>query len=435
MPKADHAVARRLPEGGHAGAAPARIDQLLVEHRSLRRQPAQGVLRRRGDRGERIRLRLPPEASANRSGDVRELELGLHLRPDVPRRDGRLVQLRDEPGQQRAALAQGDRRAREAEMAGRRRELRAGDGRVLAARHPGARRPEDRGCRDRGLPAAGGELRREGRLVRELGALDPVEVEGDRSAGRREAGSGNRRAHLPEGARALRTGGRRVSGSGSQSELVVHERVEPVARRGLQGAERVGAAGRSRRERATSCCAPASSCRGFSTRAPTARRSRATGSTSACTPTPATSRSGDRPPIRAGSAAIPNGRSAGPPTGASCTTALGRRGGAAVGCHRASASPGTASAGSATRPTTRSTAGPRRISARSSCCRKASRGCSCRDSSSTDRGRSTTSRPNRRCRTRCIPRRAPTPRCSPSAPSSTFSGRPTNTRSCAPPIG
>ena len=38
---------------------------------------------------------------------------------------------------------------------------------------------------DRSVPAAGGELRREGRLVRQLGALDSVEVEGGRAAGAR----------------------------------------------------------------------------------------------------------------------------------------------------------------------------------------------------------------------------------------------------------
>ena len=78
-----------------------------------------------------------------------------------------------------------------------------GDGRVLASGHPGARRHEDRGRPDRSVHAAGRQLRREGRLVRQLGPLDPVEVEGGRSAGRGEAGSGNHRADLPEGPRAL----------------------------------------------------------------------------------------------------------------------------------------------------------------------------------------------------------------------------------------
>ena len=36
---------RHVPEGGHAGPAPAAVDQLLVEHRPLHGQPAEGVLR------------------------------------------------------------------------------------------------------------------------------------------------------------------------------------------------------------------------------------------------------------------------------------------------------------------------------------------------------------------------------------------------------
>ena len=54
-----------------------------------------------------------------------------------------------------------------------------------------------------------------------------------------------------------------------------------------------------------------------------------------------------------------------------------------------------------------------RESVRSSCFPKAWRGCSCRGSSSTDRGRSTTSRSNRRSRIRCIPSTARTRPCKP----------------------
>ena len=99
-------------------------------------QPAEGLLRHRRDGGQRVRLRDASQAAAVGAGRLRELELGLHLRPHVSRRHGRVLQLRDEPGQQRPALAQGDRRAREVEVDGRRGELRAGDGVVLASRHP-----------------------------------------------------------------------------------------------------------------------------------------------------------------------------------------------------------------------------------------------------------------------------------------------------------
>ena len=78
-------------------------------------------------------------------------------------------------------LAEDGRRALEAEVAGRRRELETETATFWKApREYGGRRPlEDP---DRGVPASGGGLRREGRHLHELGALDAVEVEGARSA-------------------------------------------------------------------------------------------------------------------------------------------------------------------------------------------------------------------------------------------------------------
>ena len=54
-----------------------------------------------------------------------------------------------------------------------------------------------------------------------------------------------------------------------------------------QGDQRLGDQPTSRDDRGVVRCAPGSSCRASSIRAPTARRCRATGSTSGCTPTPA----------------------------------------------------------------------------------------------------------------------------------------------------
>ena len=71
-------------------------------------------------------------------------------------------------------------------------------------------RPEAGRREDRSVHAPGSELRGEGRLIRQFRTLDPVEVEGGRSAGRSQAGSGNRRAHLPESSRALSERGRNV---------------------------------------------------------------------------------------------------------------------------------------------------------------------------------------------------------------------------------
>ena len=69
---------------------------------------------------------------------------------------------------------------------------------------------------DRGLPASGLGLRREGRHVHELGALAAVEVEGARSARAGEDRPGDPGADLPRRARALPEGGRRAAGAGPE---------------------------------------------------------------------------------------------------------------------------------------------------------------------------------------------------------------------------
>ena len=71
-------------------------------------------------------------------------------------------------------------------------------------------RPEAGRRADRSLSAARRQLRREGRLVRQLGALDSVEVESGRPAGRCEARSGNRRPAVPQGPGSVSRRGRRV---------------------------------------------------------------------------------------------------------------------------------------------------------------------------------------------------------------------------------
>ena len=76
---------------------------------------------------------------------------------------------------------------------------------------------------------------------------------------------------------------------------------------------------------------------------------------------------------------------------------LGRRAGPAVGSAARRHRVERPALGRRYARTTRSTARPTPASARSSCCPKASRGCSCPASSSRGRGRSTTSRPSRRC--------------------------------------
>ena len=224
------------------------------------------------DQGERLRLRPPSEAAAERRRRLRELELGVHLRPHVPRRHGRLLQLRHEPGEQRPALAQGDRRAGEAEVARRRRELRAGDRGVLARRHPGARRtrsprtcrPKSSCCRRRTSPRRTASFVNSARWIQwKWKAVDPP---GDAKPDQEIIG-----AHLPRrSASSTRSEGGTFPGSGPQPELVVLEPDEPVARRGgqeINGWALEDVQGRDRRRRRARRAAAR---RGSSTRAPTA---------------------------------------------------------------------------------------------------------------------------------------------------------------------
>ena len=127
-------------------------------------------------------------------------------------------------------------------------------------------------------------------IVRQLGALDPVEVEGGRSAGRGQARSGDHRAHLPEGARALRDAkAARFPDPIRQLNWWYSNPRSPSLDEVAKEINGWAIARRSRSRPATWCCAPASSWRASSTRAPTAPRCRATGCTSGCTPMPATS--------------------------------------------------------------------------------------------------------------------------------------------------
>ena len=367
IPKADHEtldafVAAVTPKPLRDG-----VDQLLVEHRPLRRQPAQGVLRRCRHAGERLRLRAPSAAAAGRRRRLRELELGLHLRSHVPRRDGRVLQLRHEPGEQRPALAEGHRRRSsklkwlvvaenfEQETATFWRD----DIQALVDK-----KPEDVQTEVFLLPAANfaekdGSFVNSARWIQwKWKAVDPPgEAKPDqeiiariflkvRELYEREGGV------YPEPIRAL--------------NWWYFESGQSVARRGRA---RRSTAGRSadvaRRSRRRHAARRAAAARASPISAPMGRRCRATGSTSACTPTRATSRSADRPPIRAASAASRSGRSAGRPTGAFSTTAAQRTPTAGRGIRHARGSRGPARAGPATCPTSPPTARRRPASARS----------------------------------------------------------------------
>ena len=94
---------------------------------------------------------------------------------------------------------------------------------------------------DRGLPAARRRLRREGRHVHQLGALDAVEVEGDRPARPGEDRPGDPGAPLARGARPLPEGGRRAARAGAQPDWSYTNPATPDLGEVAQGDQRQGA--------------------------------------------------------------------------------------------------------------------------------------------------------------------------------------------------
>ncbi len=180
------------------------LDELLAELPEVHGLAPEIALGREGDEGERLRVRVDAEGG-------RQLFVGLRVRRHVPRhvearrRRGARPRgphhVRHEPRRDRAELAQDDRGPREAEVARRRGERRDRDRAVLEGAEGlrDAGRVEDR---DGGLPAPGRPVRREGRDVHELGALDAVEVEGSRPARSGEDGPGDPRPCRPRGRRS-----------------------------------------------------------------------------------------------------------------------------------------------------------------------------------------------------------------------------------------
>ena len=148
-------LARRVRRRDREPAA----EGLLGQRQELRRQPAQGVVGRRGDGGERLRLLLPAAAD-RRPRHVRDRDV------DAARRDRRLLPARAEPGgglgpRQDAAAGAG---APEVARGPRPQPDRVRD---VLVRRTGDRdgRAEDRRDRHRGLLLPRRRARREGRHV------------------------------------------------------------------------------------------------------------------------------------------------------------------------------------------------------------------------------------------------------------------------------
>ena len=281
---------------------------LVGELRQVHRLAAEGLLRRRGDRGERLRLRPPAE-------DHRQ---PLALPDDAARlrrRARRAVRDGPEPGGRLPALRPAAARARAPEVARGARPLRARDRDVLARRARGPlRRAAPGGHPDRGVPDAGRLARREGRALHEHAAAAAVARQGDRAARRRALGA------------------------------VVHAPPVQARPRALRGLGRPTATGRSSTSRGTTrstarsasptprpCCrrstattSPAASpCPASASSRRTARRPRAAGSTPVATRTASTRRAAATRATSTARAAgsRPSGRGRGRPTAACSTTA------------------------------------------------------------------------------------------------------------------
>ncbi len=281
---------------------------LVVALRRVHRLVAEGLVRRRGHAGERLRLRAPAEA------DRQPLAL-----PDdaarARRRARRPVRDGPEPGRRLDPLRAAAARAGRSALARRARPDRARDGPLLAglAGDP-LGRAAHRGHRDRGVPDAVRRPRREGRALHEHAAAAAVARQGDRPAGRRALGAalhGPPRAPAEGPLRGLRARARLADPPPHLGLLASRARCRsPIPRRSCA------------RSRGSRSPAGARSTASPSSR-PTAAPRAAAGSTRAASPAASTRRAGATPATsrRPAAGCRRTGAGRGPRTGGSSTTA------------------------------------------------------------------------------------------------------------------
>ena len=94
---------------------------------------------------------------------------------------------------------------------------------------PGIYQRGDEADPDHGVPAARRGVRREGRHLRQLGALAAMEERGAAAARHGETRPGNSGAHFPEGARAVQERRRQVPRSGSARDVELHRSAQSIA--------------------------------------------------------------------------------------------------------------------------------------------------------------------------------------------------------------
>ena len=250
MPKADHATLGSVPDRGDAEAAAAEFHELLVQHRSVHGQPAEGVLRCRRDASRTISAtQLHPKLPQSASGGYEnwswayifdhmfrgEMEgffsFGMNPVSNGPHSRKAIAALSklkwmvvvENFEQETSTFWRPD---------------------ILALVDL---KPEDVQTEVFMLPAANfaekdGTFVNSARWIQwKWKAVDPPgEAKPDQEIV----------ARIFLKVRELyRARGRNVPRTDPQPELVVHQRREPIARRSLQGAQRLGARGRTRSER------------------------------------------------------------------------------------------------------------------------------------------------------------------------------------------
>ena len=291
-------------------------DELLGQLPQVHRQPAQGLVRRGGDEGERLRLRL---AAPRTSATTRTCRCSSRWPRGRSRASWRWARTRPSaartPAIQRQALAKLDwlvvRDLYETETA------------TLLEGQPRGRigRAEARGDRHRGLPPPGRRDRRDGRHLHQHPAPAPVARPRRRPARRRPVRPLVHRPPRPAAQGALRRRARSTRDRPIQAltwDYIDPEenagwqvKDEPSATPGPQGDQRLLRRRRASRSRASA------------TSRPTARRPAAPGSTAASTPRrPRSPTATTTPPTARATTGWPSaGASPGRPTAGSCTTA------------------------------------------------------------------------------------------------------------------
>ena len=218
----------RLAAGVDRGSQPPRLQGLLGQRERLRRQPAQGLLGRRGDTRERLLLRLPAEDHR------RPRHLPHRARHDRRQGEG-LLPARPEPRRRVRARQGAAARHGQPRLAGRPRPVRDRERDVLEER------PRDRDRRDRpggvphrGVPAARRLARREGGHVHPDAADAAVAREGRRAGRRLPLRAVVLLPPRPDDPRAARRvdRGQGPSGPGPQLGLPRARRVRRAQRRG-----------------------------------------------------------------------------------------------------------------------------------------------------------------------------------------------------------